>query len=532
MGVSMFVMQKMTPTAMDPAQQRIMMLMPLVLGGHVLRGPRRAQPVLAGLATCVRSSSRRSPCGCCGRERAAAAKQETRDEGPRSSAGVDVADGGGGGRRALGLPTAALRYVVLGGGPARAAWACRPTPARIAVLLEDAPGGPGRRAAAGRARPRAAQRRARRPRGADPRRVLEPRLRALAEAASVDLAAEVEESEGRPGASGWRARPRVLPRGRTARSCRPRAPPAAASAPSAGRAGSLVECEGYRERRDEAAAAEALRAGRGGAGDGQPRRDGPLNAYERRIVHMALPASPGIRTFSVGEGADRRVTIAPAEDATAPARLSPPAGLTEHRGRLLAALGLPAAGRASRLAAYLDLLAAWSPRVNLTGARTPAERVRLLVAPVLPRRGRCLAPGRLIDVGSGQRLAGPGAGPAAPRLAVDAARAPRSGAGPSCARRRGRRAAPTCDVLRRRHDGYRGPARRRPSRARAGAAPRGAGPARRRRGAAARLGAGPPASAAARGSSPGPRRRRRRRPAARDMPRAAPARLRTAGRST
>ena len=31
MGLSMFVMQKMTPTAMDPAQQRIMMIMPVVL---------------------------------------------------------------------------------------------------------------------------------------------------------------------------------------------------------------------------------------------------------------------------------------------------------------------------------------------------------------------------------------------------------------------------------------------------------------------------------------------------------------------
>jgi YidC/Oxa1 family membrane protein insertase len=31
MGISMFVMQRMTPTAMDPAQQRIMMIMPVVL---------------------------------------------------------------------------------------------------------------------------------------------------------------------------------------------------------------------------------------------------------------------------------------------------------------------------------------------------------------------------------------------------------------------------------------------------------------------------------------------------------------------
>ncbi len=39
MGVSMFAMQKMTPSAMDPAQQRIMMLMPLMLAGMFLWAP-------------------------------------------------------------------------------------------------------------------------------------------------------------------------------------------------------------------------------------------------------------------------------------------------------------------------------------------------------------------------------------------------------------------------------------------------------------------------------------------------------------
>jgi YidC/Oxa1 family membrane protein insertase len=39
MGVSMFVMQKMTPSAMDPAQQRMMMLMPLMLAGMFLWAP-------------------------------------------------------------------------------------------------------------------------------------------------------------------------------------------------------------------------------------------------------------------------------------------------------------------------------------------------------------------------------------------------------------------------------------------------------------------------------------------------------------
>jgi YidC/Oxa1 family membrane protein insertase len=39
MGVSMFVMQKMTPSTMDPAQQRIMMLMPVMLAGMFLWAP-------------------------------------------------------------------------------------------------------------------------------------------------------------------------------------------------------------------------------------------------------------------------------------------------------------------------------------------------------------------------------------------------------------------------------------------------------------------------------------------------------------
>jgi YidC/Oxa1 family membrane protein insertase len=35
----MFLMQKMVPTSMDPAQQRIMMIMPVVLSGMFLWAP-------------------------------------------------------------------------------------------------------------------------------------------------------------------------------------------------------------------------------------------------------------------------------------------------------------------------------------------------------------------------------------------------------------------------------------------------------------------------------------------------------------
>jgi 16S rRNA (guanine527-N7)-methyltransferase len=73
------------------------------------------------------------------------------------------------------------------------------------------------------------------------------------------------------------------------------------------------------------------------------------------------------------------------------------AGAGEHDG-LTAAIADPAA--AARLSCYLDLLAAWSTRTNLTAARTPAARYDLLVRPVLPLAAG-LAPGTLIDIGSG-----------------------------------------------------------------------------------------------------------------------------------
>lgn len=65
----------------------------------------------------------------------------------------------------------------------------------------------------------------------------------------------------------------------------------------------------------------------------------------------------------------------------------------------LAALGL-APAEVAALARYLDLVAAWSARVNLTGARTPADRVAILIAPVVPA-APLLQSGLLLDIGSG-----------------------------------------------------------------------------------------------------------------------------------
>lgn len=54
---------------------------------------------------------------------------------------------------------------------------------------------------------------------------------------------------------------------------------------------------------------------------------------------------------------------------------------------------------------YLDLLAAWSPRVNLSAARTPEQRVAVLIEPALALLP-LLLPGGLLDVGSGNGAPG------------------------------------------------------------------------------------------------------------------------------
>ena len=73
----------------------------------------------------------------------------------------------------------------------------------------------------------------------------------------------------------------------------------------------VLDAEGYRERRAEALAALARRMA------GKARRERrkvtlePMNALERRIVHLALADMPGVETYSEGEDPDRRVVIVP-----------------------------------------------------------------------------------------------------------------------------------------------------------------------------------------------------------------------------
>lgn len=222
--------------------------------------------------------------------------------------GQDVADAVASAARSLGLEAARLRYVVLDPGRP-GGLGVSASPARIAVFLERRP--PGEAGSALRAAiPPRHDEQPTAPRTGDARPGIRALVRAMAEAAGVDIAAEIEEGPDgllvRLQGAGcamlleddgevFRALEHVLQR-------------AFRSRLESGRL--TVECEGYRNHRDGRLRASALEMARAVQADGKARRTEPLNSYERRIVHMVVSELPGLETYSVGEGADRRVTIA------------------------------------------------------------------------------------------------------------------------------------------------------------------------------------------------------------------------------
>ena len=236
--------------------------------------------------------------------------------------GVDIGDAIAIAAANLGLPKADLRYVVLDQGSAGGR-GLKPTPARIAVLLEDARP---EESAAARARPSGAAPAsgpASVPAAAkDPRAGLVETIRALAEAGGLDVAAELEETdeallvrvvgkdrdfflEPDGKAEVLQATEHLLLRLYGAQ-----------LQPQAVR----LTGEGFRERRDEALAAEARRVAAQVRESREPHTMPRLNSYERRVVHMALSEEPGITTSSAGEGAERRLTVAPAGSGGGPDR--------------------------------------------------------------------------------------------------------------------------------------------------------------------------------------------------------------------
>jgi spoIIIJ-associated protein len=73
----------------------------------------------------------------------------------------------------------------------------------------------------------------------------------------------------------------------------------------------VVDSQGYRQRRREALEALAQRMGERAAQRGKPVTMNPMSPRDRRIVHLALEAAPGLDTRSAGEGYFRKLLIIP-----------------------------------------------------------------------------------------------------------------------------------------------------------------------------------------------------------------------------
>ncbi len=67
----------------------------------------------------------------------------------------------------------------------------------------------------------------------------------------------------------------------------------------------------YRQRREQTLINLAKRMSQQALKAGKCRTLEPMNPYERRIIHTAVQAIPGVQSVSFGEGAGRRVVIAP-----------------------------------------------------------------------------------------------------------------------------------------------------------------------------------------------------------------------------
>lgn len=74
----------------------------------------------------------------------------------------------------------------------------------------------------------------------------------------------------------------------------------------------VVDAEGFRAGREEELRRRALDAARR-ARQGKPVVLGPLNAKDRRVIHLTLKEEAGVTTRSIGEGPMRRVVVSAEE---------------------------------------------------------------------------------------------------------------------------------------------------------------------------------------------------------------------------
>jgi len=71
----------------------------------------------------------------------------------------------------------------------------------------------------------------------------------------------------------------------------------------------LVDCMGFRRGKDNELRQTAKFLAEKAKTSGADQSIGPLNAYERRLVHLAVAEVPGVTSESIGDAAVKTVTI-------------------------------------------------------------------------------------------------------------------------------------------------------------------------------------------------------------------------------
>jgi spoIIIJ-associated protein len=72
----------------------------------------------------------------------------------------------------------------------------------------------------------------------------------------------------------------------------------------------VVDCNGYRREKDAELKQMAIFVAEKARTTGAPQELGPLNPYERRIVHMAIAEDPTVSSESIGDAFMKTVIIA------------------------------------------------------------------------------------------------------------------------------------------------------------------------------------------------------------------------------
>jgi len=72
----------------------------------------------------------------------------------------------------------------------------------------------------------------------------------------------------------------------------------------------IVECNNYRRDKDAELKRMAGFVAEKAKSSGAPQEMGPLNPYERRIVHLAIAEDPGVSSESIGDAFMKTVIIA------------------------------------------------------------------------------------------------------------------------------------------------------------------------------------------------------------------------------